>query len=62
MSLAYDIFERLPDGQPLWVKAVETIEEARLQILALGKSRQRSVRDFFVFDVRRGLEVATLES
>ncbi|HME13625.1 MAG TPA: hypothetical protein VKF79_12220 [Candidatus Acidoferrum sp.] len=61
MSLTYDIFERLPDGQPLWVKAVATLEEARTLIVALGRSRRRSVHDFFVYDVRRGAEVATPE-
>jgi len=61
MSLAYDIFERLPDGHPLWVKAVGTLEEARTQIVALGRSRGRNVGDFFVYDVRRGSEVATPE-
>ncbi|MGA2810335.1 MAG: hypothetical protein ABSG16_02970 [Candidatus Acidiferrum sp.] len=61
MSLAYDIFERLPDGQPLWVQAVGTIEEARAQIATLGRIRQRSARDFFVYDVRRGAEVTISE-
>lgn len=61
MSLAYDIFERLPDGQPLWVQAVGTIEEARTQIATLGRIRQRSARDFFVYDVRRGAEVTISE-
>ena len=44
MVLTYDIFERLPDGQPLWVKAVGTLEEARAHIVALGCSSGRSVR------------------
>jgi hypothetical protein len=62
MSLAYDIFERLPDGQPLWVQAVATLDEARTQIVALGCSRGRSVRDFFVYDVKRASEVAILDA
>jgi hypothetical protein len=61
MSLTYDIFERMPDGQPLWVKAVASLEEARMQIVALGRSRGRTARDFFVYDVRRGAEIATQE-
>lgn len=59
VSLAYDIFERLPDGQPLWVKAVATLEEAREEIAALGVRRGRSALDFFVYDLRRGAEVST---
>ncbi len=62
MSPSYDIFERLPDGQPLWVQAVGTLEEARTQIISLGRSRGRSARDFFVYDVRRASEVATPEA
>ena len=46
VSLAYDIFERLPDGQPLWVKAVASLEEAREEIAALGVRRGRSALDF----------------
>jgi hypothetical protein len=62
MVLTYDIFERLPDGQPLWVKAVGTLEEARAHIVALGCSSGRSVRDFFVYDVKRGSEVPVLDA
>jgi hypothetical protein len=59
VSLAYDIFERLPDGQPLWVKAVASLEEAREEIAALRVRRGRSALDFFVYDLRCGAEVST---
>jgi hypothetical protein len=62
VQLTYDIFERLPDGQPLWVQAVASLEEARAQIVLLGQSRRRSAENFFVYDVRRGAEVATSRS
>jgi hypothetical protein len=58
-SLTYDIFERLPDGQPMWVKAVTSLEEAREEIAALRVRRGRNARDFFVYDLRRGKEVST---
>jgi hypothetical protein len=58
ISLAYDIFERLPDGQPMWVKAVASIEEAREEIVDLGVRRGRTAHDFFVYDLRRGAEVS----
>jgi hypothetical protein len=61
MLLAYDILERLPDGQPLWVQAVGSLEEARTQIAALGRIRKRNVQDFFVYDVRQGAEVMISE-
>jgi hypothetical protein len=54
MSFAYDIFERLPDGKALWIKAVESLDEARHQIVHLVTVRGRTTRDFFVFDSRRG--------
>lgn len=61
MSLAYDLFERLPDGQPLWVKAVASIDDARATIVSLVASRGRAPKDFFVFDVKRGAVVAVPE-
>jgi hypothetical protein len=62
MAMTYDIFERLPDGQPLWVKAVGSIEEARAHIVYVEVSQGRSARDFFVYDVRNGSEVATIDA
>jgi len=57
MSLAYDLFERLPDGQPMWVKAVASIEDARTLIMKLVVSRGAAAKDFFVYDVKRGAVV-----
>jgi hypothetical protein len=62
MGLAYDVFERLPDGQPMWVKAVATLDEARGQIVDLMATRGGTAHDFFVYDVRRGAEIAVLEA
>jgi hypothetical protein len=61
MPLAYDLFERLPDGQPMWVKAVASIDDARAMIVNLVASRGRAPQDFFVYDVRRGAVVAVPE-
>jgi hypothetical protein len=58
MSLAYDLFERLPDGQPMWVKAVASVDDARALIGDLVDSHGRAAKDFFVYDVRRGAVVA----
>ena len=57
MGLVYDVFERLPDGQPMWVKAVATLGEARDQIEDLMATRGGTADDFFVYDVRRGAEI-----
>ena len=62
MSLAYDLFERLPDGQPMWVKAVASIEDAQAMIVNLVASRGRAAKDFFVYDVKRGAVVAVPEA
>jgi hypothetical protein len=62
MALAYDLFERLPDGQPMWVKAVASLDEARVQIVDLVAQRGRSTRDFFVYDSRRGSVIAVLNA
>ncbi|MGA2418885.1 MAG: hypothetical protein ABSG69_02275 [Candidatus Acidiferrum sp.] len=61
MSLAYDLFERLPDGQPIWVKAVASVEDARATIVTLVASRGRAPQDFFVYDVKRGAVVTVPE-
>jgi hypothetical protein len=58
MSLAYDIFERLADGHAVWIKAVASLEEARHHIINLVAVRGRTVRDFFVYDSRRGSVVS----
>ena len=62
MCLAYDLFERLPDGQPMWVKAVASIEDAQAMIVSLVASRGRAAKDFFVYDVKRGAVVAVPEA
>jgi hypothetical protein len=57
MSLAYDLFERLPDGQPMWVKAVASMDDAQALIGSLVGSRGAIAKNFFVYDVRRGAVV-----
>ena len=54
MHSTYDIFERLPGGEPMWIKAVESLEEARNQIMLLVNGSHRPPGDFFIFDSRRG--------
>jgi hypothetical protein len=54
MSLPYDIFERLPDGQPVWIKAVASLDEAWRQIIDLLAVSDRTDRNFFVYDSRSG--------
>ena len=49
MDAKFDIFKRLPDGHPLWVKAVEGLEEAKSQ---LARMAVNSPGEYFIYSVR----------
>lgn len=49
MGAKFDIFKRLPDGHPLWVKAVEGLEEAKAQLARLAAT---SPGEYFIYSVR----------
>lgn len=49
MDAKFDIFKRLPDGYPLWVKAVDGLEEARAQLARLAAS---SCDEYFIYSVK----------
>lgn len=49
MDAKFDIFKRLPDGHPLWVKAVDGLEEARAQLARLAASSQD---EYFIYSVK----------
>jgi hypothetical protein len=51
MDAKFDIFKKLPDGYPLWVKAVDGLEEARNQITRLAVS---SPGEYFIYSARNG--------
>jgi hypothetical protein len=51
MKCILDIFRSYPDGQYLWIKAVENLEEAESQVISLA---QREPGDYFIFDTRTG--------
>jgi hypothetical protein len=54
VSSKLDIFQRLPDGEPIWIKAVETLDQAKEQITQLAESTPGR---YFVFDTNRSLIV-----
>jgi hypothetical protein len=37
MNEKFDIFKRLPDGNPLWVRAVEGLVEAKKQLAQIAE-------------------------
>jgi hypothetical protein len=49
-----DIFKRLPDGHPIWVKAVEGLEEAKRQLAQMANDKPGS---YFIFNSRSGLVI-----
>jgi len=50
MERTLDIFRKLPDGHPLWVKAVDGLEEARAQLARLAAS---APGEYFVYSVQQ---------
>lgn len=51
MNGKFDIFKRLPEGHPIWVKAVDGLEEARRQLDQLMKT---APGEYFIFNTRNG--------
>jgi hypothetical protein len=49
MGTKLDIFKKLPDGHPLWVKAVDGLEEARAQLARLAAN---SPGEYFIYSLR----------
>jgi hypothetical protein len=51
MDAKFDIFKKLPDGHPLWVKAVVGLEEAKKQLARLAAN---SPDEYFIYCVHNG--------
>jgi hypothetical protein len=56
MDGKFDIFKKLPDGHPLWVKAVDGLEEARTQLSRLAAT---SPGEYFIYSARKGCVIQT---
>jgi hypothetical protein len=54
MDAKFDIFKKLPDGHPLWVKAVDGLEEAKAQLARLAAG---SPDEYFIYSIRNGCVV-----
>lgn len=54
MHYKLDIFRSLPDGQYLWIKSVEGLEEAKSQLRRLT---QIEPGDYFIFDTNNGCRI-----
>ncbi len=55
MNLTYDIFRKLPDGVPIWVEAVQSLELAQVRLARLIKSHPG---DYVVYDLSRRRVIA----
>ena len=55
MSAKFDIFRRLPDGNPMWIKAVESLEEARRQLTQMS---EKDPGEYFIFNTMNGQVLA----
>ena len=51
MRAKFDIFVRQADGQPIWIRAVESLEEAKRQLKELSSQRPG---DYFIFNAISG--------
>ncbi|HUL35689.1 MAG TPA: hypothetical protein VL128_17535 [Candidatus Eisenbacteria bacterium] len=51
MSAKFDIFMQLSDGQPIWIKAVESLEEAKRQLTELS---EKTPGEYFIFNANSG--------
>ena len=54
MGAKFDIFKKLPDGNPLWVKAVEGLEEAKAQLARIAAT---APGEYFIYSVRNACVV-----
>ena len=55
MGAKFDIFKKLPDGQPIWIKAVEGLEEAKRQVAELAAICPGS---YFIFSTTNSRVIA----
>ncbi len=54
MDLTFDIFRKLPDGKPVWVEAVEGLEEAKKRLTGLALI---SPEEYFIYSESKGIVV-----
>jgi len=59
MKNTVDIFKRLPNGKMVWVRAVDGLEEAKLQLKRLAFINPG---DYFIYDNRFGGVVPSLSA
>lgn len=58
MSATYDIFMAFADGGPIWIEAVQGLENAKARLMLLHAAHSG---DYFVYDPTSSKIVATVE-
>lgn len=56
MDAKFDIFKKLPDGQPVWLKAVAGLEEAKSELVRMASA---SPGEYFLYDTRIGSVISS---
>jgi hypothetical protein len=51
MDQKFDLFRRLPDGHPIWLRAVDGLTEAKKQLSELAKTEPG---DYFLYNSPSG--------
>jgi hypothetical protein len=59
MTVTYDIFRKLPAGEPVWVEAVQGLEDAKSRLSELVTVRPG---DYYIYDLGRERIVAMASS
>ncbi|HTZ99847.1 MAG TPA: hypothetical protein VMB02_05920 [Candidatus Aquilonibacter sp.] len=59
VSVTYDIFRKLPAGDPVWVEAVQGLEDAQTRLRELVALRPG---DYYIYDLGRERIVAMASS
>ena len=52
MTAVMDIFARLPDGSPIWLEAVEGLQNARARVRELSRV---APKDYFIYSEQNGI-------
>jgi hypothetical protein len=59
MDEKFDIFKKLSDGQPMWVRAVDGFTEAKQQLLQLS---QEAPGEYFLYNSPTGQIIPLAEA
>lgn len=59
MNEKFDIFRKLPDGHPIWLRAVDGLAEAKRQLSEIAKNEPG---DYFLYNSPSGQIIPFCES